>query len=57
MKFFQEVKVELKKVVWPSRKETGTIVALVLAVVAISGLFFLLVDSLVYKIVQLFLGI
>ena len=35
----------------------AAIEALVLAVVAISGLFFLLVDSLVYKFVQLVLGI
>ncbi len=57
MKFFQEVKVELKKVVWPSNRETGVIVALVLGVVAVAGLFFLVVDSLVYKFVQLVLGI
>jgi len=55
--FFQEVKVEASKVVWPLPKETAMIVALVLGVVAISGLFFLMVDSLVYKFVQLVLGI
>lgn len=57
LSFFQEVRVEASKVVWPVPKETATIVALVLGVVAIAALFFLMIDSLVYKFVQLVLGI
>ena len=42
--FLKEVKVELKKVVWPSRKETMGTTAVVLVVIMIIAFFLSIVD-------------
>lgn len=52
LKFVQEVKTEAKRVSWPSLKETSTTSLVVAIVVFIFGLFFLLADSLIIKILQ-----
>ncbi|MCE2992571.1 MAG: preprotein translocase subunit SecE [Candidatus Jidaibacter sp.] len=54
--FYKEVKSEVLRVVWPTRKETMLALALVLGMVVIAGLFFLLVDSLLFKFIKLILG-
>ncbi len=43
---FREVRAELRKVVWPSRKETIRLTIVVIAVSAVIGLFLFLADSL-----------
>ena len=55
MNFLQEVWAELKKVHWPTRTETYAATAVVLAVVAIVGLFLGTVDFLISQAIQLIL--
>ena len=42
--FFVDSRVELRKIVWPNRNETGMTTLVVFAFVLISGLFFWLLD-------------
>ena len=42
--FFQQVRSEVSKVTWPSRRETLITTALVIVMVFIASLFFLVVD-------------
>lgn len=44
-RFIQEVRQEVKRVAWPSRKETGVSTAMVFAMVIFSALFFFVVDQ------------
>lgn len=54
--FFQEVWAELKKVHWPSRKETYAATGVVLVIVALIAFFLGLVDVLLSYVVQAVLG-
>jgi preprotein translocase subunit SecE len=54
--FVQGARVELRKVVWPSREETVQTTIIVLVFAAIMGTFFLLLDILLRWFVQLFTG-
>ena len=56
LNYIKEVRMEGGRVVWPEKKEIWTSVLLVLVMVAIFGLFFLLVDTLMFKIVKFILG-
>jgi preprotein translocase subunit SecE len=47
VKFLREVKVELVKVTWPSRRETLVTTGLVFAMAAIAALFFFVVDQVI----------
>ena len=51
-KFLSEVKVEVKKVTWPSRKEAIGGTTVVVIVVFLVALFLGIVDALLSKIVQ-----
>ena len=53
--FVQEVWAELRKVHWPSRKETYAATVVVLLVVALVGLFLGGVDFVVSQLIQLIL--
>ncbi|UCD85897.1 MAG: preprotein translocase subunit SecE [Deltaproteobacteria bacterium] len=53
--FFREVKIELKKVTWPSRKETIASTVVVLITVLISAVFLGLIDYILSKIIKVFL--
>lgn len=55
--FVKEVKSEALKISWPSRKETTMAVALVFVMASVAGLFFLVVDAVVYKIIHFILGV
>jgi len=44
-KFAREVRIEVTKVTWPSRKETLVTTALVFAMAAITSIFFFVVDE------------
>lgn len=55
--FVREVRQELQKVTWPSRKELVATTLSVVAMSALAALFFFLVDQLLGWIVQLALGI
>jgi len=54
--FFEQSKGELKKVVWPTRKETTATTIAVLIVVALMGVFLGAVDTLLSKLMQLVLS-
>lgn len=57
VKFIQEVRQEVGKVVWPSRKETTVSTTMVLILVFISALFFWFVDSIISAAVRAILGL
>ncbi|MGE4299296.1 MAG: preprotein translocase subunit SecE [Desulfovibrionaceae bacterium] len=54
--FFEESKVELKKVTWPSRKETITTGIAVVVLVIVFSLFLGIVDLGLSKVVKLILS-
>ena len=56
VKFFREVRSEVAKVTWPSRKETLVTTGLVFAMAAMAGLFFFFVDQIVGVFVRLLFG-
>lgn len=55
-KFYREVRQEVSKVSWPTRKETLTSTVMVLVLVLIAGLFFWVVDSVIAALVRVILG-
>ena len=55
--FIREVRQELAKVTWPSRKETVATTLSVLAMSALAALFFFVVDQVIALGVQLILGL
>lgn len=56
VEFIKQVRQETLKVTWSSRKETITTTIIVLVMVAISSLFFLLVDGIIFWFTQLIMG-
>ena len=54
--FMRESRTELRKVVWPTRKETTQTTLVVMGVVAIVALFLWMVDGLLSWVVRLLLG-
>ena len=54
--FMREARTELRKVVWPTRKETTQTTLVVIGVVVVVAIFLWLVDGLLSWIVQLLLG-
>lgn len=55
--FFQQVRTEIGKVVWPTRNETLISTVMVLVMVTFASLFFLLADQLIQFLVGLVLSI
>jgi len=56
-KFIREVRQELAKVTWPSRKEVVATTLSVLAMSGLAALFFFVVDQLIALGVELILGL
>ncbi|OGP48494.1 MAG: preprotein translocase subunit SecE [Deltaproteobacteria bacterium RBG_13_51_10] len=54
--FFREVRVELKKVTWPSRKETIASTSVVLITVVLVAFFLGIVDLGLSRLIKIFLG-
>lgn len=54
--FFEEAQVELKKITWPTRKETVTTCVAVIILVAVMSLFLGIVDLGFSKVVELVLS-
>ena len=54
--FVTEAKQELKKIVWPTRQETGQASLLVLVMVTLCSLFFWAVDSILLRLVAWITG-
>ena len=57
LEFVQQVRREVAKVTWPSRKETITSTVMVFIFVFIAAIFFFLVDQLLAVAVRFVLGI
>ena len=55
--FIPEVKIEIKKVTWPTRKETMVTTAFVFAFALIAAIFFLVVDQIIYKAINWIIGL
>jgi preprotein translocase subunit SecE len=56
LQFFQQVRQEVSKVTWPSRKETLITTAMVFMMVILAAVFFLVVDQVLSRLVRLVLG-
>ena len=54
--FIPQVRQEVRKVVWPSRRETLMTTAFVFGFAAIAAIYFMLVDQVVYRVVHSILG-
>jgi len=55
--FVKQVRQEVAKVTWPSRKETSVSTMMVFIMVVIAALFFLLVDQVFASVVKLLFGL
>jgi preprotein translocase subunit SecE len=55
--FVREVRQEVSKVTWPSRKETGISTVMVMIFVVIAAIFFFLIDQLLSVGVKFLLGL
>ena len=53
--FLQQVRAEVAKVTWPTRRETTTTAAMVLVMIILAALFFLGVDALLAWIIGMLL--
>jgi preprotein translocase subunit SecE len=56
-KFLREVRAEIQKVTWPTRRETAITTAMVFFMAALAGVFFLIADQLIRFVVTTILGI
>ncbi len=56
LQFFREVRIELKKVTWPSRKETIASTSVVLITVILVAFYLGIVDLGLSRLIKLFLG-
>ena len=55
--FFQQVRQEVSRVTWPSRRETGVTTAMVFVMVFIAAAFFFVVDQMLSAGVRLIFGL
>ena len=57
IQFYRQVRQEIAKVTWPSRKETGVTTVMVFIFVVLMAIFFLIVDQIIGWAVRLILGL
>jgi preprotein translocase subunit SecE len=57
VEFLRQVRQEVGKVTWPTRKETGITTAMVFVMVILASMFFFLADLGLGKVVSLVLGL
>ncbi len=57
IQFFRQVRQEVAKVTWPSRRETGISTGMVLLMVVLASVFFLLVDQFFSWAVRMIFGL
>jgi preprotein translocase subunit SecE len=55
--FVREVRQEMAKVTWPTRKELVTTTAMVFVMAILAAIFFFAVDQVIAWVIQLILGI
>ncbi len=56
LEFIPQVRQEVRKVTWPSRRETLMTTAFVFGFAVIAAIYFMLVDQVVYRVVHSILG-
>lgn len=54
--YYKQVKIEMQKVTWPSRKETTVSAVAVFVMVLISSVFLFLSDQIIAFVVRMILG-
>jgi preprotein translocase subunit SecE len=54
--FIQQVRAEVGKVVWPTRREVITTTVMVFIMAAITAVFFALIDQIIWRALQVILG-
>ncbi len=57
LEFFRQVKTEMKKVTWPSRKETSASTIAVFVMVTVASIFMYFADQVMAVVVRFILGI
>lgn len=57
LQFFRQVRQEVKKVTWPTKKEVSQVSMMIIIIVAIASLFFFCVDVVLAWVVKLVLGL
>jgi preprotein translocase subunit SecE len=57
MQFIQQVRGEVSKIVWPTRRETTITTIMVFIMASIAGLFFFLIDKIIGLGLSLALGL
>lgn len=57
LQFMQQVRSEVAKVVWPSRRETGITTVMVFVMAAIFAIFFFGVDQIIQAILRVILSL
>ncbi len=57
LEFLRQVRQEVRRVTWPTRKETGVTTAMVFAMVMVVAVFFFLVDQVLSMGVRFMLGL
>jgi preprotein translocase subunit SecE len=57
IQFFQQVRQEISKVTWPSRKETMITTTMVFIMAVVAAIFFLLVDQILSVAIKFILGL
>jgi preprotein translocase subunit SecE len=55
--FMRQVRQEVSKVTWPTRKETAVTTAMVFVMVTLAAIFFLIIDQIISVGVQQILGL
>ncbi len=55
--FIQQVRQEVSKVTWPTRKETTITTIMVFIMVAMAAVFFLIVDQFISILIKMILGL
>jgi preprotein translocase subunit SecE len=56
-RFIREVRAEVSRVTWPTRKETMVTTGLVLGMVALAAIFFFCVDQVIGMLVRMLFGV
>ena len=56
LEFFRQVRTEVAKVTWPTRKETTLTTTMVFAMVVLASIFFLAVDATLSTLISWILG-
>ena len=57
VEYIREVQSEVRKVTWPTRRETMITTSMVFIFVVIAALFFVLADKVISFVIQLLLGV